>query len=229
MSLEKEDPENNGIVVKFVFCLKRWDESSTTCSGDDDGSFMICCDKCENWYHGNCIEIDEKESKKMNNFVCSVCESKGLGKTLYKPGSTRGSRSNPQIQLTEEQKSILIEQQAKIEEERKKAKEISEQEKKKIDDEEKKRLEEEKKRLEEEENKKSEELVEKRSKIVRQFCESLSKPIGDKGLNNLLFTPNEAAELIEKALFQYCKGYGSKEYTQKCRTIAFNLGDKKKS
>ena len=31
------------------------------CNGVDDGRFMICCDKCEMWYHGECIYIPPKK------------------------------------------------------------------------------------------------------------------------------------------------------------------------
>ena len=33
----------------------------------------IKCDKCNAWYHPKCCGIDEKESNKINNFICPNC------------------------------------------------------------------------------------------------------------------------------------------------------------
>ncbi len=33
----------------------------------------IKCDKCNGWYHAKCCGIDEKESDKINNFICPNC------------------------------------------------------------------------------------------------------------------------------------------------------------
>ena len=34
----------------------------------------IKCDKCTGWYHPKCCGIDEKDSNKINNFVCPNCK-----------------------------------------------------------------------------------------------------------------------------------------------------------
>lgn len=34
---------------------------------------MIGCDSCEEWYHGDCINITEKESKNIKQFFCVRC------------------------------------------------------------------------------------------------------------------------------------------------------------
>jgi len=132
-----------------VYCIKRLEDTENPayqyCNGQDDGSFMICCDKCENWYHGICVNIKERESNKMDKYICIPCEQKGLGKTSYKEArrSVKSNKSRSVIQLTEEQKLKLEEQRLKIEEEKKKARELAEQERKKREEEEKKRYEEE--------------------------------------------------------------------------------------
>lgn len=44
---------------------------------------MICCDICENWYHGSCVGITKAKGKEMekNNeeYVCPPCK----GQLLY--------------------------------------------------------------------------------------------------------------------------------------------------
>lgn len=34
---------------------------------------MIACDSCEEWYHGDCINITEKESKSIKKYFCDRC------------------------------------------------------------------------------------------------------------------------------------------------------------
>jgi len=39
----------------------------------DSNRFMIGCDYCHNWYHCDCINLDEDKVKKMNSFICQDC------------------------------------------------------------------------------------------------------------------------------------------------------------
>ena len=34
---------------------------------------LIRCDKCNGWFHPKCCGIDEKDSNKINNFICPDC------------------------------------------------------------------------------------------------------------------------------------------------------------
>ena len=40
--------------------------------------FMICCDQCEEWYHGDCVGISVAQGKRMErygeDYVCMRCK-----------------------------------------------------------------------------------------------------------------------------------------------------------
>lgn len=36
---------------------------------------MICCDFCEEWFHGDCINVTEKESKAIKKYYCDACKA----------------------------------------------------------------------------------------------------------------------------------------------------------
>lgn len=47
--------------------------------------FMIKCDFCEEWYHGDCIGITEEESESIDKFCCKRCKrKKPVLRTTYK-------------------------------------------------------------------------------------------------------------------------------------------------
>ena len=49
--------------VEFCICRR----------GDDSVNYMIQCDCCGIWFHGNCIGIKQNSSKKVEQFYCIVC------------------------------------------------------------------------------------------------------------------------------------------------------------
>ena len=47
------------------------------CRGPDDGKrFMISCDYCVEWYHGDCIGVKEEEADNIEKFYCNSCIEK---------------------------------------------------------------------------------------------------------------------------------------------------------
>mmetsp|Transcript_5259 Transcript_5259/g.7657 ORF Transcript_5259/g.7657 Transcript_5259/m.7657 type:complete len:594 (+) Transcript_5259:1165-2946(+) len=43
------------------------------CGGANDGRFMLCCDKCDKWFHGDCVNVQEEDSIKITNWICPDC------------------------------------------------------------------------------------------------------------------------------------------------------------
>lgn len=55
------------------------------CRGPDDHRWMIGCEVCEDWFHGECIEIDKDLGEKLiERFVCPRCTNGHDNYTKYK-------------------------------------------------------------------------------------------------------------------------------------------------
>ncbi|GLV36846.1 CXXC finger protein 1 [Carabus blaptoides fortunei] len=81
---------------KIATLLKQDGQAYCICRSSDSSRFMIGCDSCEEWYHGDCINITEKESKLIKQFFCIRCceEDPTLQtkwKTRKREDSTMGS------------------------------------------------------------------------------------------------------------------------------------------
>ena len=44
------------------------------CRKADDGAFMIQCDGCDEWFHGNCVRITPAEGMNIDKFFCPFCK-----------------------------------------------------------------------------------------------------------------------------------------------------------
>uniref|UniRef100_A0A182N826 Bromodomain-containing protein n=1 Tax=Anopheles dirus TaxID=7168 RepID=A0A182N826_9DIPT len=49
----------------------------------DDSKFYVGCDLCNNWFHGDCVGISEKDSKKITEYICSECKHARDTQELY--------------------------------------------------------------------------------------------------------------------------------------------------
>lgn len=36
--------------------------------------FYICCDKCQDWFHGRCVGILQSEADNIDEYVCPNCQ-----------------------------------------------------------------------------------------------------------------------------------------------------------
>merc|ERR1711902_108062 len=46
------------------------------CRSSDVSRFMIGCDHCEEWYHGDCINVNERDAKYIKKYFCKICTNK---------------------------------------------------------------------------------------------------------------------------------------------------------
>ena len=69
--------------INKTYCYCKWGESGT----------MICCDKCNNWFHDECLGLTEAEILNITEYYCIECLNKNSGLSVkYKvpPQSTIG-------------------------------------------------------------------------------------------------------------------------------------------
>ncbi|KAK4157026.1 Set1 complex component spp1 [Chaetomidium leptoderma] len=66
------------------------------CRGPDDHRFMIACDRCEDWYHGECIGMDKHTGEKLvQKYICPHCTEGGRYTTRYKKMCSLAGCSDP--------------------------------------------------------------------------------------------------------------------------------------
>lgn len=55
------------------------------CRGPDNHLFMIACDKCEDWFHGECIGMDKYTGENLvQRYICPNCTDGKMYVTRYK-------------------------------------------------------------------------------------------------------------------------------------------------
>lgn len=54
------------------------------CRRGDLGKWMIGCDGCDEWYHGECIEVSKAEEGLIDQYFCPRCQRDGAGTTVWK-------------------------------------------------------------------------------------------------------------------------------------------------
>ncbi|MCJ1284198.1 hypothetical protein MMC26_003529 [Xylographa opegraphella] len=56
------------------------------CRKPDDHTWMIGCDGgCEDWFHGRCVNMNERDGNLIDKYICPNCKANGVGQTTWKP------------------------------------------------------------------------------------------------------------------------------------------------
>ncbi|KAF4593002.1 hypothetical protein EYR38_008709 [Pleurotus pulmonarius] len=53
-----------------------------TCRGQDDGTPMIECSRCGEWYHFTCIQLSENDAEDIRIYICPPCTEKTSERTI---------------------------------------------------------------------------------------------------------------------------------------------------
>jgi len=207
---------------------------------------MICCDKCEEWFHGRCIQVRQNEGDYIDKYVCPTCKEKGLGRTTYVYKMKTNAKSSPR-RTTKGKKmnvgenidvdSFVVdtsvslsaeEKLKKLREERRLRREKLFQGRKNVIHvpktiviKNKKKISKVKLKPKKLNEKNKNEL--KRETYIKRICESLSYG-NTKKSEEMMYTPEQAATAIENVLFQTFKSSKLK-YIEKYRSLLFNLSD----
>ncbi|OAA40049.1 Set1 complex component spp1 [Metarhizium rileyi] len=76
------------------------------CRGPDDHRWMICCEKCEDWFHGECINMNKEIGENLiEKFICPNCSTEDLA-TIYKKTCALGACRKP-ARLTQSPPSVF--------------------------------------------------------------------------------------------------------------------------
>nr|CAD7441395.1 unnamed protein product [Timema bartmani]CAD7453742.1 unnamed protein product [Timema tahoe] len=76
---------------KIATLLKQDGQEYCICRSSDSSRFMIGCDSCEEWYHGDCINITEREAKYIKQYFCIRCQEEDPTlETKFKPHKKKG-------------------------------------------------------------------------------------------------------------------------------------------
>ncbi|KAJ3003564.1 hypothetical protein NUW54_g5232 [Trametes sanguinea] len=78
---EKENVKMNGSAGKARVTRKS-SKTYCICKKPDDGSPMIRCASCKDWFHFRCVELSEKDAEEIQLYICPSCHQKTGARTI---------------------------------------------------------------------------------------------------------------------------------------------------
>lgn len=113
MSRKRGDISREDIAKQFVLperqskidtLLRQDGQAYCICRSSDSSRFMIACDACEEWYHGDCIKISEKDAKNIRQYICVRCHAEDP--TLTTKWKTKREREESTSQQQNEDRKV---------------------------------------------------------------------------------------------------------------------------
>lgn len=74
-----------------------YEQEYCICRSKDSTRFMIGCDNCEEWYHGDCIGVTQKDAEQIKHFYCASCREQDQSleiKYKHKKSSSKEKHSS---------------------------------------------------------------------------------------------------------------------------------------
>jgi hypothetical protein len=85
---EKHAPRKTARIVKAM----KVDKVFCSCRGVDDGTPMVQCGTCNEWYHFGCVQLSEDDASEIMVYVCPTCQEKTGRRTVSKCQKTTQAR-----------------------------------------------------------------------------------------------------------------------------------------
>jgi len=63
VELEEDSEEEDEDVPVYCICRK------------PEEGFMICCEVCNEWFHGHCIGIEREMGERLPKYICHTCNN----------------------------------------------------------------------------------------------------------------------------------------------------------
>jgi hypothetical protein len=72
----KEVPVHMPEAWRLQLAIKDNGSRHCTCGGLNDGRLMICCDNCQAWFHGSCVDVTKDVFAEEQRWLCPPCSGK---------------------------------------------------------------------------------------------------------------------------------------------------------
>ena len=71
--IDKGSNTDSVLALEPVYCIckKSWEEMN--------GSFMVGCDECDGWFHGDCVGVTKEQAESMAEYLCPKCSGGAPG------------------------------------------------------------------------------------------------------------------------------------------------------
>lgn len=95
---------------KITTLLNQAGQAYCICRSSDSSRFMIACDACEEWYHGDCINVSQREAKYIKTYFCERCrEDDPSLKTRFRPQKREADNEYGRDEIKKKRKDIYSE------------------------------------------------------------------------------------------------------------------------